>query len=51
MRRRHGTLAIIGFLLYGLLIACIVSAALGIAWYALFGTIATGNAPTPTARP
>jgi hypothetical protein len=48
VRRRHGTLAIVGFLLGGLLLACVVSAALGLVWFALFGTIATGGALTPT---
>lgn len=51
MRRRHGTLAIIGMLLGGLLLACVISAALGVAWYALFGTISGGGALTPPARP
>jgi integral membrane sensor domain MASE1 len=50
VRRPHSTLAIIGFLLGGLLLACVVSAALGVAWYVLFGAI-TGGALTPTPRP
>ncbi len=50
MRRRHSTLVIVGLLFDGML-ARVVSAALGIAPYAIFGTIANGGALTPTARP
>ena len=48
MRRPQSTLAILGILFGGLLLACVLSTVLGLVWFGLFGTITGGAAPTPT---